>query len=108
MKHRPVVLIFLVVQVIGTGCLALWQHAPSALSMPMWETALIAPVGYHRCSKRSLPPFHSGLMAGHEQLRARSDSISQALQFRLTAAGSGDVVVDLTMRSANVHGWLAC
>ena len=66
------------------------------------------PVGYHRRSKSSLPPFHSGLMAGHEQLRARSNSISQALQFRLTAAGSGDVVVDLTMRSANVHGWLAC
>jgi hypothetical protein len=41
MKQRPVLVIFLVVQLIGTCCLGLWQHAPSALSMPMWGTALI-------------------------------------------------------------------
>jgi hypothetical protein len=32
---------FLLVQVIGIACLVLWQRAPSALSMPMWGTALI-------------------------------------------------------------------
>jgi len=42
MKQRPVLVTFLVVQLIGTCCLGLWQDAPSALSMPMWGTALIA------------------------------------------------------------------
>ena len=42
MKQRPVLVTFLVVQLIGTCCLGLWQRAPSALGMPMWGTALIA------------------------------------------------------------------
>ena len=41
MRLRPVLAAFLLVQVIGIACLALWQHAPSAVSMPMWGTALI-------------------------------------------------------------------
>ncbi len=41
MRHRPVLAAFLLLQVIGIACLALWQRAPSALGMPMWGTALI-------------------------------------------------------------------
>ena len=41
MRHRPVLAAFLLLQVIGIACLALWQRAPSTLSMPMWGTALI-------------------------------------------------------------------
>lgn len=42
MKKRPVLVIFLIVQLIGILCLALWQRAPSALGAPMWGAALIA------------------------------------------------------------------
>jgi len=41
MKRRSVLAIFLVLQLVGTCCLGLRQHVPSALSMPMWGTALI-------------------------------------------------------------------
>jgi hypothetical protein len=41
MRHRPVLVIILIVQLIGIACLALWERAPSVLAMPMWGTALI-------------------------------------------------------------------
>jgi hypothetical protein len=41
MKNRKVLVVFLVVQFVGIACLALWPHAPSAMGIPMWGTALI-------------------------------------------------------------------
>lgn len=41
MRNRTLLIIFLVVQFIGIACLSLWPHAPSAVSIPMWGTALI-------------------------------------------------------------------
>lgn len=41
MKNRRLLAVFLVVQFIGISCLSLWQHAPSAVSMPMWGAAVI-------------------------------------------------------------------
>jgi hypothetical protein len=42
MRKRPLLTLFLIVQLVGISCLALWPHAPSSVSMPMWGTALIA------------------------------------------------------------------